>query len=126
MSTEKPKKNGGKSGERDEKGRFVKGNPGGPGRKEGSVSITTEVKRKLKQLSHDQKRTYLQLFVDQIIKEGITGNDKQARKLIWNYVDGMPKQSFDADIKLPQTLIDLIKDASNQNGGSELPKENSK
>ena len=42
---------------RDEKGRFIEGCSGNPsGRPQGSVSITTEIKKKLSEIPEGQKR----------------------------------------------------------------------
>ncbi len=76
-------------------GKFVEGNPGG-GRPKGSgVSITTEIKKKLEKIPTGQKKTYLELLINRIFKQAIQDGDQQMIKNIWNYVDGMPKQSLE-------------------------------
>jgi len=79
--------------ERDVKGQFVKGWEGGPGRPEGSISLTETVKRKLRQLHPDGKREAIEVLADNIIQDALESNNKM-RTLIWNYVDGMPKQNL--------------------------------
>lgn len=65
------------------------------GRPKGSVSITTEIKKKLEEIPEGQKATYLQLLINRIMKQAIQDGDQQMITRIWNYVDGMPKQSTD-------------------------------
>ena len=74
-------------------GRFVVGNPGG-GRPKGSVSITGEIRRKLQQAS-ESGRTYLDLVIDKIIDKAIKDGDTATLRIMWSYIDGMPKQSTD-------------------------------
>lgn len=91
-----------------ETGKFIEGNPGG-GRPKGSgISITTEIKKKLAEVPQGQKATYLQLLINRIMKQAIQDGDQQMIKQIWNYVDGMPKNTLDA--KLTGDLI--IKEVS--------------
>jgi len=76
-------------------GKFIEGNPGG-GRPKGSgISITTEIKKKLEEYPEGQKSTYLQLLINRILKQAIQDGDQQMIKQMWNYIDGMPKQSTD-------------------------------
>jgi len=82
---------------RNDKGQFVEGVSGNPnGRPPGSgISITTEIKKKLEEVPEGQKATYLQLLINRIMKQAIQDGDQQMITRIWNYVDGMPKQSTD-------------------------------
>jgi hypothetical protein len=66
------------------------------GRPPGSgISITTEIKKKLEEVPDGQKATYLELLINRIFKQAIQDGDQQMIKNIWNYIDGMPKQSTD-------------------------------
>lgn len=95
----KPKKTG--ENKRDEKGRYLEGVSGNPeGRPKGAgISITTEIKRKLNEVNPKHKATYLQLFIQRIMKKAIEDGDTRIIKEIWNYIDGMPKQSLDVTKK---------------------------
>jgi len=75
---------------------FKPGQSGNPaGRPPGSVSITTEIKKKLDEVPEGQKKTYLELLINRILKQAVVDGDVQMAKTIWSYVDGMPKQSTD-------------------------------
>lgn len=82
------------------KGRpFKPGQSGNPkGRPVGSVSITTEIKRRLLQMPKGQKgrkKTYLQILITKILKKAIMDGDSQMIKNIWNYVDGFPREKIE-------------------------------
>jgi len=106
MNKDETKKNVEKPYTDPETGKFKEGNPGG-GRPKGSgISITTELKRKLKECPEGQKSTYLQLLIQRIVKQAIQDGDQQMIKNIWNYVDGLPKQTIDHGL---QKNIEKIK-----------------
>lgn len=74
---------------------FKPGQSGNPaGRPKGSVSITTEIKKRLEEMSPDGQRTALQVLVENIIQDALDNNNEM-RKLIWNYVDGQPSQKVE-------------------------------
>jgi hypothetical protein len=88
MSEETPKENGEKSALTDFKdpktGQFLPGNPGGPGRPQGSVSIIT----KIKQIFEEQPE-----FFDSYVAEVLA--DPKLRAEIIRQIDGSPKQNVD-------------------------------
>lgn len=81
-------------------GKFKKGNVVSKlgGRPKGSgISITTEIKNKLEEIPQlknnpENKKTYLQLIIERILKEAVMGNDKMIKE-IWNYIDGKPLET---------------------------------
>lgn len=78
------------------KGGFKKGQSGNPnGRPKGSPSIIARIKKELAKIPSGQKITYLEILVKMILKKAIVDGDKEMIKLIWNYVDGMPKQALE-------------------------------
>ena len=90
------------------KGQFKKGRSGNPqGRPQGSISIISIIKRELKKIPAGQKITYLEILVKQILKMAIIEGNKDMIKLIWNYVDGMPKQALEhiGDEKRPVKIL---------------------
>jgi len=111
---EEPKKNGTKRIDRDEKGRFIQGNPGG-GRPKGSVSVVEAIKRKLKEIPKDSKKSYLEYLTDALFSKAIKDKDINAIKDIINRVDGMPKQTIDQNInetrEIPESIEELEEEA---------------
>lgn len=104
-----PAKTGKKQGIRDEKGRFVEGvsgNPQGGGRPAGSVSITMAIKNKLMEIPEGKKKTYLALLIDRILVKAIAEGDPQTIKLIWNYIDSLPKERFEGQFDVEMSRVD--------------------
>lgn len=104
-----PKKIGDK---RNPDGTFAVGNPGGGRPKGAGISITTEIKRKLEEVPPGQKSTYLQILIDRILKQAIVDGDQQMIKNIWNYVDGMPKQTLGIDDDVHEVNVRIIKNGN--------------
>lgn len=78
-----PSENGEKS-DRDSKGRFIEGNPGGPGRPQGSISIKERVRQYL--TDHPEK-------LDEFVKYFAEEN----RDLAWQMLEGRPRQQMELD-----------------------------
>lgn len=89
-----PVKNGEKRPERDDMGRFAEGNAGGPGRPRG-FSITERIRDALQEIPEGQKLSYLDAFIRQILKKAIIDGDGPTQKLLWNYIDGLPRRTVD-------------------------------
>lgn len=109
-----PSENGEETVERNDKGQFVEGNKGGPGRPEGSVSITSAIKRKLEVVPEGETKTYLQAIIDKIFKKALMDEDTVMIKQIWAYVDGMPKQgiTLGVDDTVESVTIEIVKNAT--------------
>lgn len=107
-------KNGDKRPKRGANGRFVEGNPGGPGRPAG-LSITDKIREVLQEVPEGQKMSYLDAFVRQILKKAIIDGDGPTQKLLWNYIDGMPRARFDlgADRESLSELTRFFQDLAN-------------
>jgi len=76
-------------------GRFIEGNPGG-GRPPGSVSLITLLKQKLEECPEGfDKRTYGHLIVDRVLADAIKNGDQAMMRLVWQYIEGMPRQGLD-------------------------------
>lgn len=102
----------GKSGPPEEY-RWKKGESGNPaGRPAGSVSITAEIKRKLQEVPDGQKKSYLELLINRILKQAVVDGNEQMIKQIWNYIDGPPHPTENPDPVAPIVHINLL----NKNG----------
>jgi hypothetical protein len=76
-------------------GKFVDGNPGG-GRPKGSFSLKEKMRHELQKCPEGQdKFTYADMMIRRQLKESIESGDIQQIRLIWNYVEDMPKQNTD-------------------------------
>lgn len=102
---------------RDEQGRILPGHTGNPnGRPKGTISLTTKIKALLEETPPDSKETFADLIVRRITRMALEG-DQTMLKLMWNYLDGMPKFSGEIEHKIPQNLIDMFKHV--QSGGNQ-------
>ena len=91
---------------------FKPGKPGGPGRGKGTLSLTTLIKQKLAETPEGQDpRNYAQILVDKMVRDAISFPQSKMAKLIWNYIDGMPKGSIDlgADKESLAELTQLLR-----------------
>ena len=83
--------------------KFKKGESGNPkGRPQGSVSVTSAIKRKLLEVFPDtkgkknkEKKLYLDKLVDGILKNAIENGEARSQRDIWAYMDGHPKATID-------------------------------
>ena len=90
---------------------FPPGMSGNPkGRPKDSISLTSAIKRRLRELTPDGKREAIEMLADNIIQDALDSSDNM-RKLIWNYIDGLPKQSTKIEIEgeLPVRVISIKK-----------------
>ena len=106
------------NGERDEKGRFVQGNLGGPGRPKG-LSITSLVRAELDKAPEGDESTYAELLIRQLLKKAIVDGDSSTQKLIWNYIDGLPQASLDVTSNRPIFLPSEVMDKYDINQSTE-------
>ena len=82
--------------DRDEKGRFIKGNKEGKGRIKDSVSINDSVRKILATKDKKTKRKILDAMAEQIVKQAIKGDREFNPTLmiqLWNHIDGSPSQN---------------------------------
>ena|SRR3990167_7885469 len=86
-----------KSGDnwRNPDGTLKEGHPGMGGRPPGSLSITALVKAELEKVPEGQQISYAQAFLKKILHKAIIEGDHATQKMIWNYIDGLPKGSLD-------------------------------
>ncbi len=86
---------------RDNRGRFLSGTSGNPnGRPKGSVSITDGIKQKLEEIPEGKDKTYLEIFITQILDRAIKG-DHQLIKQIWDHIDGRAREAIEVNDNRP-------------------------
>ncbi len=105
---------------------YKKGQSGNPeGRPKGSgISITTEIKKKLAKVPQGEKLTYLQLLIDKIMDQALKDGDKAMIRNIWNYIDGMPKQSSEVTLTVPIPILGNVhKNQSHIEAGDIIEKD---
>lgn len=81
----------------------VSGNPGG--RPPGILSITNLIRTELEKVPelknkdgvdlNPEKKKWVELFMMRMLQQAIATGDRATQKLIWNYMDGLPKGSLD-------------------------------
>lgn len=76
--------------------KFKEGNPGG-GRPKGTLSITNEIKKRLRETKTKDKKLLLDKLIDNILDSALKKKDINMIKQIWNYVDGMPTQKTELE-----------------------------
>jgi hypothetical protein len=93
----------------DEKGDFAAGNkaPGG-GQPRVTFSLKRLVREKLEEIEPRNKKTYAELLVNQVIKKAIVNGDDTSIKLIFNYLEGMPKQTLEGNVDIKTALVNFI------------------
>lgn len=88
---------------RDKKGLFQKGTAPGPGREEGTFSLKTILTNEIQKQPEGQQLTYALALIKKQLRQAIGDGDQPTQKLIWNYLEGMPKES--AEVKGDITII---------------------
>jgi len=106
---------------------FTKGDPriNREGRPEGSVSIVEGIKRKLMEIEPENKKTYLELFLNSYFRKAIKDKDSQLMRDLVNRIDGMPKQTGDFRIgELPTPLLGNVQNNHSTTEATETKEEN--
>jgi len=97
---------------RDDKGRFLKGQSGNPnGLKPGTISLLAILKNKLAAIHPDQKRAYGEILIESMLDDAVM-LDGPSRKLVMQYAEGLPMQKTELTHIIPKPLDDVreIKD----------------
>lgn len=82
---------------RDEYGRFLPGKSGNPTGRPKDDLVTT-ARRILEEIKAETNTTLREEFVRKTIEDGMKG-DPVARKIVWQYLQALPKQEFDVTTK---------------------------
>jgi hypothetical protein len=90
---------------------FVKDDPNinRDGRPVGSRNFTTKVREALEKIADGKETTNEEALVKSIIKKAVMG-DAPTQKLVWNYLDGMPKESLDIDNPKQRDEIERLRE----------------
>lgn len=106
---------------------FKPGQSGNPkGRPKGSFSITTLVRQALeKRPKGEREKTFVDKFVQKLLDKAIDDGDTVTQKMIWNYIDGLPRETIDMNVTLPKPILDINALQSNKSDkeNSEIDKE---
>ena len=114
MTENKPDKTG---SNREKDGRFKEGVSGNPrGRPQGSISLLTDIKRKLKKMKEEDPKEYEKLI-------DYYWENPKMRDLLIKMIDGLPRQKVDLDATIEGTL-DLFLNARKTNNTDKDKKEN--
>lgn len=97
------------------------------GRPKGSVGLTTKLRKALDRIHEGTGNKYDELLVESIMKDAIKGNDNM-RRLIFNYMEGMPLQKTDhtsggKPIPITSVFIKDVPDSNSHKENSEAPEE---
>ena len=97
---------------RDEKGKFIKGYPGGPGRPKFSpLSILRE---ELQKVSDGERETFILDFIQKYVAKAIKDVDGVAMRDIIDRFDGKPKQSITINNEKDAEWLELFKELTNE------------
>jgi len=103
------------------KGPWQKGQSGNPNGRPKVYSITESIRDQLQKYPDGQgknKKTYLELITKKIFDKAVIDGDINMLKAVWNYMDGMPKQSVDTNIDLKVSISKIINNL--EDGGSDI------
>lgn len=74
------------------------------GKNKGGIHLKRKLKETLCRIHKGTGTRYDELFIDATVKDAIK-EDGASRKLIWQYLEGMPKQSLEVDGSLDLTTV---------------------
>lgn len=77
-------------------GTFKPGFSGNPaGKPVGSKAFTTKIRQALEKIVEGKDYSYEEAFIKSVLKNAIVKGDPATQRLIWNYLDGLPKATLD-------------------------------
>jgi len=94
------------------------------GENKGSVHIKKKLIKAFQRIHEGTGTSYDELFVQATIKDGIKV-DGQSRRIIWQYLEGLPQQNVDMKVTLPEPMVDItkLKDEIQNNYGDKKDSE---
>jgi hypothetical protein len=90
---------------RDNKGRFVPGNPGGPGRKTKEHSITTQLRNLSEEVDKETGKTRAQLLAEKMWSMALDEDDRQVITQIVDRLDGKAKERHEISQVEPTPIV---------------------
>lgn len=79
-------------------GAIAPGNTANPhGRPPGEFNLTSLVKNKLQEIPKGQQKSYAIQLIEKMLDQAIRKGDTATQKLIWNYIEGLPRQTIGLD-----------------------------
>lgn len=76
------------------------------GRPKGTISIKTEIKKRLKE---NPER------FDELVEYYMKEETPVMRKLLWEMIDGKPKETSEVEVKLPKPIMDITNGVQKDN-----------
>ena len=104
---------------RDENGRYMKGYSGNPkGKEVGTRHLTTKVREALEKIADGSDISYEEALIKKILHKAIVEGDVRMIQLIWNYLDGLPRQSIDLEGNVRiKTFMDYVYEYNQRKSG---------
>ncbi len=101
---------------------FPKGVSGNPaGRPKGTISLVTILKQRLEEIGPDQRRSLAEHFADNVIQDALE-LDGPSRKLLLQYVEGMPQQKTDITSNGEAIQPLLVRILGHEEGDGDTPR----
>ena len=72
-----------------------------------TISITSEIKKKLHEIPEGQQKTYLELLVNRIIKQAVVDGNEEMIMQIWSYLDSPPGPEENQPLAASVVKIDV-------------------
>ena len=104
---------------RDENGRFIEGNPGGPGRK--NLSVVAIIKRKLSEHTDGDPRERAEKMVDAMLDDIESRRDWRLFRLLIEHIDGKAVQKVAVSNEKEDDWIEIFKEVKRQSDDPNCP-----